>query len=117
MSWYFAVLKKYAVFAGRAHRTEYWMFVLFNCIIGFVLGFLGGLESSLSVLYFIYMLGVMVPSIAVCVRRLHDTSRSGWWFFLGLVPIIGWIVLFVFLVQDSQPGENQYGPNPKGAAV
>ncbi len=117
MNWYLSVLKKYAVFSGRAHRTEYWMFLLFNCIITFVLGFIGGLVPDLSWLVFVYFLGVMIPSLAVFFRRLHDTNHSGWWWFIGLVPLIGAVVLFVFMVQDSQPGENQYGPNPKAAGV
>ncbi len=115
MQWFIAVLKQYAVFTGRAHRTEYWMFVLFYCIIGFVLGFFAVFVSELSILYIIFALGTIIPSLAVFFRRLHDTGHSGWWWFIGLVPLIGAIVLLVFLVQDSQPGENQYGPNPKGA--
>ena len=114
MEWYLLVLKKYAVFSGRARRKEYWMFVLFNCIICFGLGFLAGFIDILSVLVFLYLLGVMIPGLAVFVRRLHDTDRSGWWWLVGLIPLIGFIVLFVFLVQDSQPGTNKYGPNPKG---
>ena len=118
MNWYLEVLKKYAVFSGRARRKEYWMFFLFNLIIGFVLSFIEGLagiaaESGMNVLATLYSLAVLIPSIAVSVRRLHDTNRSGWWLFISLVPIIGAIVLLVFLVQDSQPDENQYGPNPK----
>jgi uncharacterized membrane protein YhaH (DUF805 family) len=114
MNWYLGVLKKYVDFSGRAQRMEYWMFVLINflvmigiAIIDFVLG-LGFLGA-------IYGLGVLLPSIAVGVRRLHDTNRSGWWLLIGLVPVIGVIVLIVFFVQDSQPGANDFGPNPKGA--
>ncbi len=118
MNLYLEVLKKYAVFSGRARRKEYWMFFLFNLIIGFVLSFIESLagiaaESGMSVLTTLYSLAVLIPSIAVSVRRLHDTNRSGWWLFIALVPIIGAIVLLVFMVQDSQPDENQYGPNPK----
>ena len=117
MSWFIAVLKQYAVFTGRAHRTEYWMFFLFACIISFVLGVIAAFVPDLSLLYFIFALGIMIPSIAVFFRRLHDTGRSGWWWLIGLIPLIGAIVLLVFLVQDSQPGENQYGPNPKGVTA
>jgi uncharacterized membrane protein YhaH (DUF805 family) len=118
MNWYLEVLKKYAVFNGRARRKEYWMFFLFNIIIEVVLGLVEGFagiapESGQSVLGTLYMLAVLLPSLAVVVRRLHDTDRSGWWLLIALVPIIGAIVLLVFMVQDSQPGENQYGPNPK----
>jgi uncharacterized membrane protein YhaH (DUF805 family) len=121
MNWYLEVLRKYAVFSGRARRKEYWMFALFNIIIAFALAVIEGLtgifpESPRSVLGSIYMLAVFLPSLGVGVRRLHDTGRSGWWLLIGLVPIIGWIVLLVFNVQDSQPGENRFGPNPKGAA-
>ena len=122
MSWYLEVLKKYAVFSGRARRTEYWMFLLGTVLIALVLGVIDGivgvaLDSDLSLLSTVYALAVLIPSLAVSVRRLHDTSRSGWWLLLGLVPIIGVIVLLVFMVQDSHPGDNQYGPSPKLAAV
>ena len=122
MSWYLEVLKKYAVFSGRARRTEYWMFLLGTVLIALVLSVIAGivgvaLDSDLRLLSTVYALAVLIPSLAVSVRRLHDTSRSGWWLLLGLVPIIGVIVLLVFMVQDSHPGDNQYGPSPKLAAV
>lgn len=113
MNWYLEVLKKYAVFSGRARRKEYWMFVLFNMIIGLVLGFVEGLVDGPGVLSSLYSLAVLIPGIAVSVRRLHDTGRSGWWLLIGLVPLIGAIVLLVFMVQDSDPAANPYGPNPK----
>lgn len=113
MNWYLEVLKKYAVFNGRARRKEYWMFVLFNVIIGFVLGFIEGLFGGPGIIGLLYSLAVLIPGIAVAVRRLHDTGRSGWWFLIAFVPIIGAIVLLVFMVQDSEPGQNQYGVNPK----
>ncbi|NLN60224.1 MAG: DUF805 domain-containing protein [Deltaproteobacteria bacterium] len=118
MDWYLMVLKKYAVFSGRSRRKEYWMFFLFNIIIGLVLGLVEGIagiagQSDQSILATLYMLAVLVPGIAVGVRRLHDTGRTGWWLLISLVPLIGAIVLFIMLVQDSQAGENQYGPNPK----
>ena len=121
MKWYFAVLNKYAVFSGRASRTEYWMFVLFHTIIGYALVFIQGiagtfLEIGLPVLNMLYGLAVLIPSFAVVVRRLHDNGRSGWWLLIS-VTIIGWIPLFVWLVQDSHPGENKYGPNPKGQEI
>lgn len=120
MNWYIGVLKKYAVFSGRAQRSEFWYFALFNIIISVVLSLLDrvlglGGDLSVGVLSSIYSLAVLIPSIAVGVRRLHDTDRSGWWILIGLIPIIGWIMLIIFYVKDSQPGENQYGPNPKGA--
>lgn len=117
MNWYLEVLKKYAVFNGRARRAEYWWFFLFSVIISIVLSvidsFITG-PQSIGILGLIYSLAVLIPSIAVGIRRLHDTGRSGWWLLISFVPLIGAIVLIVFFVLDSQPGENQYGPNPKG---
>lgn len=118
MNWYLDVLKKYFVFQGRARRKEYWMFTLFSVLIYIALmiieGILGmGGEGGLGLLSSLYSLGVLLPSLGVAVRRLHDTNRSGWWLLIGLIPILGGIVLLVFMVLDSQPGTNQYGPNPK----
>jgi uncharacterized membrane protein YhaH (DUF805 family) len=121
MNWYLEVLKKYAVFSGKARRKEYWFFVLFNIIIAFALTFIDfstglyDVEYEIGFLSSLYSLAVLVPSIAVTIRRLHDTSRTGWWFLIAFVPIIGVIVLLVFMVFDSTPGDNQYGPNPKDA--
>jgi uncharacterized membrane protein YhaH (DUF805 family) len=123
MNCYLEVLKKYAVFSGRARRKEYWMFFLFNLIIYVVLALIDGLmgtfspQAGLGVLSGLYSLAVLIPSLAVTVRRLHDTGRSGWWILIALVPFIGGIVLLVFMVLDSQPGENQYGPNPKATTA
>lgn len=119
MNWYFQALKKYTVFNGRSRRKEYWYFVLFNTIISIVLAVIDVVtgsfspEAGIGLLGGIYTLAVLIPGIAVAVRRLHDTGRSGWWLLIGLIPIIGAIVLLVFMVQDSNPGQNQYGPNPK----
>jgi uncharacterized membrane protein YhaH (DUF805 family) len=116
MNWYLEVLKKYAAFSGRARRREFWYFVLFNFIIIIILSIIDQAIGS-AILSTIYSLAVLIPSIAVTVRRLHDTNRTGWWVLIGLIPIIGFIVLLIFTVQDSQKGENQYGPNPKGVAA
>ena len=118
MNWYIEVLNKYAVFSGRARRREYWMFVLFNVIIALVLTIIEGIadagsEGSRSTLATLYGLAVLLPGLAVSVRRLHDTGRSGWWLLIGLIPIIGTIVLLIFMIQDGRPTDNQYGPNPK----
>lgn len=115
MNYYIEVLKKYAVFSGRAGRKEYWMFILFNFIIYLVLIALGAATKNniFSIIYSLYGLAVLIPSLAVAVRRLHDTNHSGWWWFINFIPIIGFIVFLVFMVSDSLPGENQYGPNPK----
>jgi uncharacterized membrane protein YhaH (DUF805 family) len=123
MRWYFEVLKKYAVFSGRARRKEYWFFALFNLIVTFVLMIIDAAagvfdtESGFGPLSGLYTLAVLIPSIAVSVRRLHDTDRSGWWLFIGLVPLVGVIVLLVFMVLDGKPGHNRFGPNPKELAA
>ncbi|WP_162342566.1 DUF805 domain-containing protein [Cyclobacterium salsum] len=105
------IKNKYAQFDGRARRSEYWYFVLFNILISLGIGIVGTL-LDLSFLSMIYSLAIFIPGIAVAVRRLHDTGRSGLWVLIGLIPVIGVIVLIVFLVEDSKPA-NQYGPNPK----
>ncbi|QMU78815.1 DUF805 domain-containing protein [Streptacidiphilus sp. PB12-B1b] len=112
MNWYLDVLKNYVGFSGRARRTEFWMFALINFIVAVVLGIIGAVIGT-SVIGDIYALAVLLPSLAVAIRRLHDTGRSGWWLLIAIIPIIGWIILIVFDVSDSTPGENQYGPNPK----
>ena len=117
MNWYLEVLKKYATFSGRARRTEYWMFSLFNFIIAIVLGAVDRLIGSIDVIGMLYGLAVFLPGIAVSVRRLHDTNRSGWCLFILLIPVIGWIVLLLYLVKDGNPGQNQYGANPKEATT
>jgi uncharacterized membrane protein YhaH (DUF805 family) len=117
MNWYTDVLKdKYATFTGRARRQEYWMFILINFLIALGIGVIDGMLGW-GVLGLLYTLAVLIPSIAIAVRRLHDTGRTGWWILITLVPLIGWIILIVFLVLDSQPGDNAYGPNPKAVAA
>jgi len=123
MNWYFEVLKKYAVFDGRARRKEYWFFALFNFVIVLVLATLDvgfgtfDPESGLGVLSGIYTLAVFLPAIGVTIRRLHDTDRSGWWILITLIPVIGAIWVLVLLVLDGTAGQNQYGPDPKAAAL
>lgn len=117
------VLRQYVDFEGRARRTEYWMFFLFNAIIYVVLSALSTIAAFLDMglltsLFYgvtsLYALAVFLPSLGVTVRRLHDIGKSGWWFLIGLIPLVGGIWLIVLLVGDSQPGDNLYGPNPKG---
>ena len=121
MNWYLECLRKYGVFGGRARRKEYWYFVLFNIIISIVLSIIDvvtgsfSAEAGIGLLGGIYALALLIPAVAVTVRRLHDTDHSAWWFLMALVPIIGAVVLFVFAVQDSNAGENKYGPSPKAA--
>ncbi|MBD8068616.1 DUF805 domain-containing protein [Bacillus sp. PS06] len=113
MQWYLKVVKNYVGFDGRARRTEYWMFILFNFLIGLVLSLVEMLLDMPEILSGLYSLFILLPSLAVLIRRLHDTGRSGWWFFISFVPLIGVIILIVFTCLDSQDGENKYGPNPK----
>ena len=123
MSWYVDALKKYAVFNGRSRRREYWVFSLCNLMVFVVFVVIQGLrlgmaaELAMAVIETLFFLAVLIPALAVAVRRLHDTGRSGWWLLIGFVPIVGLVVLIVFLVLDSQTGENRYGPNPKGIAA
>ena len=120
------IKNRYAQFEGRARRSEYWYFTLFVIIIYFILGLLSGLlsgalmsgtDSALGLmpmaLIGIFLLAIIIPSIALVVRRLHDTGKSGWWYFISLIPFVGSIVIIVFLCTDSQSGTNEYGPNPK----
>ncbi len=113
MNYYTDVLRKYAVFSGRAPRKEYWMFFLFNVVFTVTLSILGSL-TGITFLALIYTLAILVPSLAVITRRLHDTGRSVWWLLLALVPFIGAFILVIFAILDSQSGQNQYGQNPKG---
>jgi len=119
VNWFITALKKYAVFSGRSRRSEYWYFGLFYLIIYVLLAFVDGIAgtynemSSVGLLTGIFALGMLIPSLAVSVRRLHDTDRTGWWLLVALIPLIGAIVLIVFSVQDSGAGTNRFGPNPK----
>ncbi|MEX0893611.1 MAG: DUF805 domain-containing protein [Gemmatimonadota bacterium] len=122
MGWYLKVLRDYATFSGRARRKEYWMFALINALImiglmavDLVFGFYDA-ELGMGILSGIYVLAIIVPSIAVSVRRLHDVGRSGWWFLITFIPLIGQLVLLYWTVKDSQEGSNAYGANPKGFA-
>lgn len=112
------ITKKYAKFSSRASRKEFWLFFLFYCILAFILGFIDGFagtydaESGYGVLSTIFMLVTLVPYLAVCVRRLHDTDRSGWWLLLCLVPLIGLIWFIVVCCLKGSDGENRFGENP-----
>lgn len=125
MQWFIlAITKKYADFSSRSRRTEFWMFFLFNIIISIglsvILGLLGSVDPTGTIALLgsavigLVSLALLIPGIAVTVRRLHDTGRSGWWILIGLLPVIGLIVMLIFMVLDSEPGENKWGPNPKG---
>lgn len=114
MNWYVDVLKKYAVFSGRARRQEYWMFFLFNLIAAIVLAIVGQIIGT-TVLSVIYAIAVLLPGLGVTIRRLHDTDRSGWWILIALVPLVGGIILIVFLATEGKQAPNAHGPNPKYA--
>ena len=111
-----SVFSKYATFSDRARRSEYWYFVLLQVIVTAVLnGLYSATESvAFSAILVLFDLALLVPSLAVCWRRLHDIGKSGGYYFFILIPLVGWILLLVWMCQDSQPGANQYGPNPKG---
>ena len=117
---------RYAKFDGRASRSEFWYFTLFYALISLALALvdifvvnpmLGATPDQAAqggLLELLFALAMLIPSLAIAVRRLHDIGKSGWWYLIGLIPIIGALVLLYFFVLDSQPGSNQYGPNPKG---
>ncbi|MGN6636638.1 MAG: DUF805 domain-containing protein [Oryzihumus sp.] len=104
---------KYVTFSGRARRSEYWFWALFAFIVGAVANVISNAAHT-QIISYVVSLALFLPGLAVAVRRLHDTSRTGWWVLIAIVPIVGAIVLIVFLAQDSVPGDNAWGPNPKG---
>ena len=114
MNYYIDCWKKYITFSGRARRKEFWMFVLFNIIASCVASAIDKVLGTMMI-GSLYSLAALLPGLAVCARRLHDTDRSGWWMLVGLIPVVGTIVLIVFACLDSTPGENRFGANPKGA--
>ncbi|MFA7626698.1 MAG: DUF805 domain-containing protein [Candidatus Kapaibacterium sp.] len=120
MDWYLKVLKQYSDFGGRARRKEYWMFVLFNVIFAIAASIIDSIiginifMGLYGIFYTLYMLAVLIPSIAVSVRRLHDIGKSGLMLLVALIPIIGWIWILILMIKEGEPRENQYGPNPKG---
>jgi len=119
MNWWLTAMKKYVDFNGRARRTEYWMFQLFNIIFMIVAIILDSMigsaneDSGYQLFYLLFNLAIILPSWAILVRRLHDIGKSGWWVFIALIPLLGGVWLFFMTVTDSQPGDNEYGANPK----
>jgi uncharacterized membrane protein YhaH (DUF805 family) len=111
--------QKYMDFNGRARRSEFWFFFLFNIIVGVVANVLNNVvnlptfSGGQTLLGSIVSLALLLPGLAVGARRLHDTGKSGWFLLLGLIPLVGAIVLIVFFVKDSDPALNAYGPSPK----
>jgi uncharacterized membrane protein YhaH (DUF805 family) len=112
------VLSQYVGFTGRARRSEFWYWTLFQIIVGIIASILdrAAFDRNNGAFSVIVGLALLLPSLAVAVRRLHDSGRTGWWLLIGLIPVIGTIVLIIFYVQDSQ-GDNQYGPSPKGVGA
>jgi len=123
MHWYLKVLRQYFDFTGRARRSEYWYFVLFNFLFSLVsiafdafYGFILDIpdwETTWEFYYPFYALLTLIPALAVTVRRLHDTGHSGWWYLILLLPILGWIWLLILLFTDSERKDNKWGPSPK----
>jgi uncharacterized membrane protein YhaH (DUF805 family) len=121
MEWATLPLKRYAEFSGRSRRKEYWMFALLQLVLFVGLsiiegilglsGMVGGVYGPLTTLV---LLALLIPGIAVSIRRLHDTDRSGWWLLIALIPLVGGIVLLVFMVTDGTRGPNRFGDDPKG---
>lgn len=112
--WFFiCVMKKYADFKGRARRKEYWMFILVYMIFEIVLGILAGILPILAILLGIFCLALIIPSLAVAVRRLHDIGKSGWFLLLMLIPLVGPLIILYFMVKAGDQGANKFGPDPK----
>jgi len=117
INWYLSVLKKYAAFSGRAGRAEYWSFMLVSLLIGIGLGMIGGRGYGMmggwgyggGGLSSLYSLLILIPSIAVGMRRLHDIGKSGWWLLISLIPLLGFLVLLFFAVQEGDSGANSFG--------
>ena len=118
MNWYIGAFKKFTVFSGRAHRPEYWYFVLFNILVNIACNIVDNVLGTFNPEYGFgpvggfYMLVALMPGLAVTVRRLHDTGRSGWWILIGLVPFVGWLVMLAFMIFGSESGSNKYGTQP-----
>ena len=118
MNYYFAAFRKYAVFNGRATRSEYWYFTLFNIIatlgFGLIDQFMGtfNFDAGYGPLSAIYTLAIILTGLSVSIRRLHDTGRSGWWFIITIIPVVGLLVFLYFALLDSDPNPNQYGESP-----
>ena len=115
-NWKLVVLERYAKFDGRAGRAEFWWFVLANIVVYVALAILMQISGIFGILYFLYGLAMIVPSIAVAIRRLHDTDKSGWLLLLGFIPLLRFIILLVFYIQEGTAGPNQYGAGPEPAA-
>ena len=114
MNWFIdCITKNYVNFNGRARRKEYWMFVLFSALLCIVTVIIDRMIGGPYIVTSIFSLAIFLPNLAVTVRRLHDTDKSGWWVLLQFIPYLGGIIILIFCLIDSTPGTNQYGENPK----
>lgn len=118
LSWYGLVWKRAMDFGGRSRRKEYWWFSLINLIVIFVMmmidaTIMGQTAGGIGIFYLLYVLFSFVPSLSLTIRRLHDVGKSGWWILIGLIPLLGILIFFLFAIRDSEPFTNRYGPNPK----
>ena len=109
-----SVFSQYANFSGRARRSEYWYYVLCYAIISIVINLLSQASSVFAIIGTVVGLALICPTVAVEIRRLHDIGKSGWYLLFNLIPLVGAIILLVWFCKDSEPGDNMYGPNPKG---
>lgn len=117
MEYFLGPIKQYANFTGRARRKEYWMYSLFYAIFYVALLVIESVIGLGGLLTLIYSLALLLPTLAVGARRLHDTNRSGWWLLIALIPLVGSIILLVFFCQDSEATANQFGANPKTGTI
>ncbi|MEL0632733.1 DUF805 domain-containing protein [Pseudoalteromonas carrageenovora] len=117
MEYFMEAMRRYTDFSGRTRRKNFWMFILFYAIFYVICAVIDGVIGTAPIVTTLFSLAMLIPSISIAARRLHDTGRSGWWQLIALIPLIGGIVLLVFYVLDSHQGENDYGPNPKELAA
>lgn len=118
MRWFLLAFSKYATFAGRSQRSEYWYFLLFYFLIAMIISpaieaILGIGHANGGIISWIAIMVLTLPAISVTTRRLHDIGKSGWWQLIGFIPIIGGLILLIFVLKDSHQGRNEYGENPK----
>ncbi|MCS0788877.1 DUF805 domain-containing protein [Cytobacillus firmus] len=121
MNAFIKVVKESFNFRGRSRRREYWMFILFTFLISIILTIIEmifgwEITEDIGILTTLFSLIMLIPSLSVTVRRLHDTGKSGWWILISLIPLIGGIIILIFTLIDSERGSNKYGPSPKIAA-
>ena len=117
MKYYLDVLKKYAVFSGRSSRKEYWMFILINMVIVMGISVIDSIAGTKGLIGTIYGFALIIPVIALTVRRLHDVGKAGYWYFISVIPLIGTVWLLMLLLKDSDEGTNKFGNNSKNNII